>query len=684
MRDARETLQAVHTSEVLNRSAPSNGGVSSGGRRPEPRQAVAGAFWRVIADMGSVAGAVIAAIIIGALYLGREVFIPIALAILLSFALAPLVRLLQRVRLPRPAAVLLVVLFAFAAIFAVGGLIASQLTELAGELPRYEFTMQEKIRSLRGTAAGSGTLERAAEVLQDLRQELNQPKSNPDSSTRIPGQESKPIPVEVRQPPPTALESLVALISPLLRPLTTTGIVAIFVVFILLQREDLRNRFIKLAGSHDLQKTTAALDDGARRLSRLFLFQVGLNTAFGLVIGTGLWIIGVPNPALWGILSGVLRFVPYVGAAISAIFPLVLAAAVDPGWTMLLWTAGLFLVAEPLVGQVIEPLVYGHSTGLSPVAVVASATFWTALWGPIGLILATPLTVCLVVLGRHVDRFEFLEIMLSDRPPLSPPELFYQRMLAGDPDEAVEKAEEFLKERSLLAYYDEVALPGLKLAQNDLLRGALEVRQTEKIRAAVLELIDDLSDQEDRRPEAGSTHDAEAVAAVETSPQQEDNVPVLTRADLARDWQSESPVLCVAGRGPLDEAVAAIAAQLLGKHGLAARVEGAEAIASTNVFRLQTDGTVLVCLSYLDGMSAAAIRYTIRRMRRKLPNATMVLGCWTEADPAHLQDLVKADVAVNTLREALAYTVRAAVNDTAQSGPTPAPKLVASKGENAA
>ena len=684
MRDGSETLKAV-TRPVLNRSSPSNAGpVSSGAQRPEPRQAVAGAFWRVIADMGSVAGAVIAAIIIGALYLGREVFIPIALAILLSFALAPLVRLLQRIRLPRPAAVLLVVLFAFAAIFAVGGLIASQLTELAGELPRYEFTMQEKIRSLRGTAAGSGTLERAAEVLQDLRQELNQPKSNPDSSTRIPGQESKPIPVEVRQPPPTALESLVALISPLLRPLTTTGIVAIFVVFVLLQREDLRNRFIKLAGSHDLQKTTAALDDGARRLSRLFLFQVGLNTAFGLVIGTGLWIIGVPNPALWGILSGVLRFVPYVGAAISAIFPLVLAAAVDPGWTMLLWTAGLFLVAEPLVGQVIEPLVYGHSTGLSPVAVVASATFWTALWGPIGLVLATPLTVCLVVLGRHVDRFEFLEIMLSDRPPLSPPELFYQRMLAGDPDEAVEKAEEFLKERSLLAYYDEVALPGLKLAQNDLLRGALEVRQTEKIRAAVLELIDDLSDQEDRRPEAGSTHDAEAVAAVETSPQQEDNVPVLTRADLARDWQSESPVLCVAGRGPLDEAVAAIAAQLLGKHGLAARVEGAEAIASTNVFRLQTDGTVLVCLSYLDGMSAAAIRYTIRRMRRKLPNATMVLGCWTEADPAHLQDLVKADVAVNTLREALAYTVRAAVNDTAQSGPTPAPKLVASKGENAA
>jgi predicted PurR-regulated permease PerM len=339
------------------------------------RQAVAGSFWRMIADMGGMAGAVIAAIIVGALYVGREVFIPIALAILLSFALAPLVRLLQRIRLPRAAAVLVVVLFAFAGIFAIGGLIASELTQLAGDLPRYEFTMQEKIRSLRGTAAATGTLQRAGEVLKDLQTELNKPQPNSPPQTQSPGQDGKPIPVEVRQPPPTALESLAALISPLLRPLTTTGIVAIFVIFILLQREDLRNRFIKLAGSHDLQKTTAALDDGGRRLSRLFLFQLGINALFGLVIGLGLWIIGIPNPVLWGILGGVLRFVPYVGAVISAVFPLVLAAAVDPGWAKLLWTAGLFLVVEPLVGQVIEPLVYGHSTGLSPVAVVASQPF---------------------------------------------------------------------------------------------------------------------------------------------------------------------------------------------------------------------------------------------------------------------------------------------------------------------
>ena len=303
-----------------------------------------------------LAAAAVAAIIIGTLYFGREVFVPIALAILLSFVLAPLVRLLQRWHIPRGLSVISVVFIAFMSIFALGGVIATQVAELAGDLPQYQFTMREKIKSLRGTAATSGTLERAADVLQDLGKELNKPK-DPATSPTIqppvpsPAQEPRPIPVEVRQPPPTALESIAALISPLLRPLTTTGITVIFVIFILLQREDLRNRFIKLAGSHDLQKTTAALDDATTRLSRLFLIQLALNTAFGVVIGTGLWIIGIPSPVLWGILAAILRFVPYVGAAISAVFPLTLAAAVDPGWAMLLWTAALFLVVEPLVGH---------------------------------------------------------------------------------------------------------------------------------------------------------------------------------------------------------------------------------------------------------------------------------------------------------------------------------------------
>jgi predicted PurR-regulated permease PerM len=249
--------------------------------------------------------------------------------------------------------------------------------------------MQEKIKSLRGAAGTSRTLERAADVLQDLGKEINKPKEpvvapSPQVQPFPPG-EAKPIPVEVRQPPPTALENIATLIASLLRPLATTGIIAIFLVFILMQREDLRNRFIKLAGAHDLQKTTAALDDAGSRLSRLFLMQLALNTAFGVVIGVGLWIIGIPSPVLWGVLAAVLRFVPYIGALISAVFPLILAAAVDPGWSMLLWTAALFLVVEPIVGHVIEPVLFGRSTGLSPVAVVASATFWTTLWGPVGI-----------------------------------------------------------------------------------------------------------------------------------------------------------------------------------------------------------------------------------------------------------------------------------------------------------
>jgi predicted PurR-regulated permease PerM len=626
--------------------------------------------------MGGVSVAILAAILIGTLYLGREVFVPIALAILLSFVLAPLVGFLQRSHIPRGISVVSVALLAFVSIFALGGVIAAQLAQLAGDLPRYESTMREKIKSVRGTTATSGTLERAADVLQDLGKELNRPKdpaTSPTTQPQIPppGQEMRPIPVEVRQPPPTALESIAALISPLLRPLTTTGITAIFVIFILLQREDLRNRLIKLAGSHDLQKTTAALDDAATRLSRLFLIQLALNTAFGLVIGTGLWIIGIPSPVLWGILAAVLRFVPYIGAVISAVFPLTLAAAVDPGWSMLLWTAGLFLVVEPVVGQVIEPLLYGHSTGLSPVAVVASATFWTALWGPVGLVLAAPLTICLVVLGRHVERLKFLDVMFGDRPALSPSEIFYQRMLAEDPAEAVDKAEEFLKECSLSTYYDEVALPGLRLAQSDIVRGSLDRAQSEKIKTAVIELVDDLVDYDDGKLASGTTHDAEAAAALETVDDAIPDLPVLKKEELAPGWQAGTPVLCVAGRGPLDEAVAIMLAQLLEKHGLGARAEGADAVAISNIARLETSGVVMVCLSYLDASSRAHMRYTIRRMRRKLPNAKILLGCWTaDVDPTTLLETTKPDAVAPTLRDAIRICLEAADDTAGSSVPT--------------
>jgi predicted PurR-regulated permease PerM len=625
----------------------------------------------LIALQSAVATAILAVIIVATLYFGREIIIPIALAVLLSFVLAPLVGLLQRVRVPRGLAVVSVVIMAFAVIFAMGSLLASQLTQLASDLPRYQTTISEKIQSFRDTTAGRGTLERASGMLKDLSKELDKPKdaasvlgAGANSKAAVP---PTPVPVEVRQPDPGALESLQSLISPLLHPLATTGIIIIFVIFILLQREDLRNRLIRLAGSHDLQRTTAALDDAAARLSRLFLIQLLLNGTFGVIIGLGLWLIGVPSAILWGILAAVLRFVPYIGAAIAAAFPLALAVAVDPTWSMLLWTLALFLIVEPIVGHVIEPMVYGHSTGLSPVAVVASATFWTALWGPIGLVLATPLTVCLVVLGRHVERLEFLDVMFGDRPALSPPEIFYQRMLAGDPTEASDKAEEFLKERSLTSYYDEVALKGLQLAQADAERGALDEQRLTKIRDAVSEFANNISDQEDRPlPKVTSTTDAEATSAVETVAEDApyENLPVLKNEDLPIEWQGGHPVLCVAGRSLLDEAAAIMLAQLSTAHGLAARVEAAEALSTANIFRLETAGLAIVCLVYLDASSPAHMRYNVRRLRRKLPRATIILGCWMrDMEPAaleRLRDGAKADLAASSVGEALKLCIEAA------------------------
>lgn len=624
--------------------------------------------------LGATATAILAVMIVAMLYFGRDIFVPVALAILLSFVLAPVVRLLQRTHVPRAAAVIGVVLFAFALIFAMGSLLATQLAQLAGDLPRYQSTISEKIQSFRDTNASRSTLERASDMLKDLGKELDKPNAappTPSAPAPVLGPKTTgpltPVPVEVRQPDPGALENLRTLISPLVHPLATTGIIIIFVIFILLQREDLRNRIIRLAGSNDLQRTTAALDDAAGRLSRLFLTQLVVNGAFGVVTGTGLWFIGIPSAVLWGILAAVLRFVPYIGAVIAAAFPLALAVAVDPGWSMLLWTLALFMVVEPVVGQVIEPMVYGRSTGLSPVAVVASATFWTALWGPIGLVLATPLTVCLVVLGRHVERLEFLDVMFGDRPALSPPEIFYQRMLAGDPTEAAEKAEQFLKERSLASYYDEVALKGLQLAQIDAERGALDADRVQKILDAVGEFASDLSDHDDRPPvKVSQTTDAEASSAIESVADDAafDNLPVLNRENLPVEWQGEHPVLCLAGRSLIDEAAAVMLAQLATAHGLPARVEGAEALSTANIFRLDTSGVAVVCLIYLEAAGPAHMRYSVRRLRRKLPKATIILGCWIkDLDPAGLEafkEASKADLVATSLGEAVKLCIEAA------------------------
>ena len=603
--------------------------------------------------------------VMAALYFGRDILVPVTLAILLSFVLVPAVRLLGHIRMPRVPAVLLVVVVVFGALFGIGSLIVREGGQLVSDLPRYSLVMQDKIKSLRGATADTGTLSRIVDVFQDLSATLSPPP--PPELKGDPGSAGHPLTVEIRAARAGLVENLQTFAGPILHPLATTGLILIFTIFILLQREDLRNRMIRLAGgSGDLRRTTAAIDDAARRLSRFFLAQLALNVAFGVVIGVGLWLIGVPSPTLFGVLAAILRFVPYIGAAISALLPLVLAASVDPGWSMVIATAALFLVVEPIAGHVIEPLLYGHSTGLSPIAVILSATIWTFLWGPIGLVLATPLTVCLVVLGRHVDRLWYLDVLLGDRPALDPPEIFYQRMLANDPAEAIDQGRQFLKERALVTYYDEVVLAGLRLAQDDLSRGTLDRARQGEVGAAIRAVIARLGTTPVAlRPRKGKarTASSEAAAAVAAAgPDRKVAAVVLKPADLAPAWRGAVPVLCVSSRGPFDEAATLMLSQTLDRHGLRSEVMAMSAIRG-GARPTDAAGLAMICFSYLEPVSLSQIRFTVRQARAAVPGVRVLVGFWGERDPATLDRLrraTSADVLVTTLNDAIENAVAAA------------------------
>jgi hypothetical protein len=397
-----------------------------------------------------------------------------------------------------------------------------------------------------------------------------------------------------------------------------------------------------------------------------------VNASFGTVIGAGLFFIGVPSPLLWGVLAALLRFVPYIGSFLAAVAPLTLAAAIDPTWTPALWTAALFVVTEPILGHFIEPMLYGHSTGLSPVSVIVSAIFWGWLWGPVGLILSTPLTLCLVVLGRHVDRLEFLDVLLGDRPALTPIEHFYQRVLAGDADEVQEHADLLLKERSLSSYYDEVALKGLQLAANDVMRGVLSRAQLERIKETVQDLVAELDayPDEDPVPIEGSDSPAAPSTAERRLPKEPAPDEVLPEVhERAPEWRGPHPVLCVAGRGPLDEAASMMLAQLIRKHGLGARVAPHEAVSRRAVSQLQGDDLGMVCISYLEiSGSPSHLRYLLRRIRQRLPKVRMLVGLWPAEDAilhdTAMRSLVGADDYVTSLREAVNACIRATQTDT--------------------
>lgn len=576
--------------------------------------------------------AVITAVVVAGIYFGRPVLMPLALAVLMAFALAPLVGLLKRWHLGQVAPVLISVLLAVVVLTSLGGFMGSQLAKLAAELPRYQTNLAHKIQSVVGGAANNNTIMRLNKTVETLAEQVTGSSKAEETAGVTPDDPIKPIPVIIRRTSVAPWSIAQTVLGPLLEPLGLIVLVLVFVGFILLQKDDLRDRIVRLAGSRDMQRTTIALDEAASRLSRYLFLQTGVNICFGLIIGIGLWLIGIPNPGLWGLMSGLMRFVPYVGVPLASLFPLALALAVDPGWSMLVQAMILYFVVDAVTGQAIEPFLYGRSMGLSAVAVVVAAAFWTWLWGPVGLLLSTPLTMCFVVFSRHVESLKFLDVMLGDQPALRAEQSLYLRMLANDPDEAADEAEIFLKQNSLSAYYDEVAARALMLAQTDVDRGVLDPVRQERIRDAIKGLIVNLSDRKDE--DAG---------------------------DPSHNWHGASvePVLCVAGRGPLDEAAALLLVDMLGKYGVGARVVSSDETSATHIRELSCAGVRLTCVSYLEPGTFKNARYQVRRLRKHMPGVPVIAIFWGLAgDNSRYLDGIEAtesDIVTTGLKETVQH-----------------------------
>ena len=594
-------------------------------------------------ELRTLVAVAVSAMVVATLYIAQDVLIPITLAVMLSFVLSPLVDGLRRIGLWRGPAVGLSVLLALSAIGLIGTVLGNQAAALSADAPHYVEVIQGKVQRIQ--LLGNSRLASFTHLISGPRRApapvpaAPTPRSGKtEPAAPIAGTQQQPVVVELATPQPSAFTVARTVIEPVIGPLETTIIVLIVAIFILMQREDLRDRFIRLFGATDLQRTTVAMDDAGQRLSRYFVSQLAVNACFGVVIGIGLWLIGIPSAALWGVLAGLLRFVPYVGPMLAAVAPMTLAAAVDSGWWTTVYVALLFVTIEPLTGYVVEPLLYGHSTGLSPVSVIVAAVFWTWIWGPVGLILSTPLTLCLVVMGRHVKSLEFFDVLLGDRPALSEVNRFYQRTLANDPDEALDQAEKMLGDRSLVDYYDSVVLPGLKLAVADEARGTISPQRAAEMTQSILAVIGDLEQHVEPKGVGGTT----------TQP------PIQPIAN--------GVVACVAGRGPFDDVVSAMLAQLLAQRGVTARTVPHTLASRELIAQLDVSDVRVIAVSYLELEGTPAhLRYLIRRLRQRAPRAVIIVGLWRQGEAVltdrQVQMTVGGDRYVASVREAVETAV---------------------------
>ncbi|MDR6100002.1 putative PurR-regulated permease PerM [Agrobacterium larrymoorei] len=583
------------------------------------------------------------------LYVGQEVFIPLALALLLTFTLAPIVSFLRKRRVPKIAAVLMAVASAFLVIAAFGFIVAGQVANLADNIPTYQRNIVAKVQALSHAGSGNGILEHVSKVVERIGSEMQDTaeESKEDAASQSTRRDPMPVEIITRSNP---VQTLGNFILPLISPFATAGLVIVLVIFMLLEREELRDRFIRLVGLGDLHRTTAALQDAGKRVGKYLLMQLVVNALYALPIAIGLWLLGIPNAILWGLLTLVLRFVPYIGPAIGMILPLFLALAIAPGWSLVAWVAALFIVTELVSNNVVEPWLYGSHTGLSPLAIIVSAIFWSWLWGPVGLMLSTPLTVCLVVLGRHVPQFGFLDVLLGNEPVLQPQEKLYQRLLAGDPNEATDNAEDFLEDEYLLDYYEQVGFPALKLGEMDRQRGVMTEAQIALFASTTQTLIGNLAEiaiEEEAEQDTSETEEATLEENAES--------PELPKVE-------HKSVLCIGGRGAMDDAAASMIAQVLAIEGATVSQAEHSMVSGTTINLLRLTEIDTVVIAFLNAGSKAHARQAVRRLKRQKPSLRVGIvmpGVDGDGESSVAAQDIDADFVATGIRDA----VRDALSD---------------------
>ncbi|MBT1510409.1 AI-2E family transporter [Bradyrhizobium sp. SRL28] len=565
-------------------------------------------------DIVKIAAALVSAsILLAGLYYGREILIPLAIAFLITFALNPPVTWLARVGLPRLLATSLVMVTVVCALVGLGVILGAQVRSIAVELPAYQSTILTKLSDLRQNLQAPGFLDGVLRTVERLQKEV-------ESKDTKPADGPAPQRVEIVPTPQTPFEQVFAWVVRSAEPLATAGIILIFVFLALLDIGDLRDRLLRLLGGN-FHRSTDAIQEAGARISRYLLMQLLVNVSYGVPLAAGLWIIGVPGALLWGAIGAVMRFVPYVGPLIAAIFPVALAFAVDSGWSMLLWTVALIVILELISNNIIEPLLYGSSTGLSAISLIASAILWTALWGPVGLILSTPLTVCLLVLGRNLPQLRFLDTMLGSTPALDVPARIYQRLIANDADEAVEIAGTEIEKSSVKSFYDAIGIEVLRLASEEYLQNASAEHRL-RLASGMDTLLDDLRD------------DFPSSLSPEAKPR----------------------VLCIGGKWEIDALAGEMLAHALAFEGIAAASQPAASVNADYLANLDLKGADIVCLSYFTPNPAIPARHACRRLRRRWPNMRIVLALW-RAPPELLTDefleKLKADAVVTSVEEAV-------------------------------